>query len=227
MKIEFDTFFKPRRSEKNPFPSGMVIFVGPQGSGKSLCATHYIKKLKEKYPNLYVYSNIYLTIADKIIDSSDVANHILEDQAGRPIVFFIDEIQNVLYNKKSSINFETFQAICQQRKAKKTIISTAQQFLDLDIRYRRQLLAQVECIGKKYSKFQIELWKDPNTLQYDPTKLNYVGKTFDVHLWKRHNDAFDIYNSYEIVRATMDLDKTAQLQARQKIQLSVGGLSPD
>lgn len=202
--IEWRTFIKPRRAEKRTFPTGTVFFTGPQGAGKSLSATHYLKKLKDKYPNLYIYSNIHLSIADKVLASDEIADYILDIKDDQPIAFFIDEIQTVLFSGKKAVSLETFTAICQQRKALKTIVGTMQEFLDLDIRYRRQLLAQVECF--RFGAVQFELWKDPKTLRYDSRSNDYVGRTVRLNIWKRHNEAFDIYDTYEIVRATMDID---------------------
>lgn len=215
--IEWDTFTKKRRKEKWTFPTGTVFFTGPQGAGKSLSATHYIKKLKDRYPNLYVFSNIKLTIADKVLTSDEIADHILDVMDDRPIAFFIDEVQTVLFSGKKAVSMETFKAICQQRKAQKTIIGTMQEFLDLDIRYRRQLQAQVEVF--RFGAVQFELWKDPESLRFDRRKNDYVGRTKRINIWKRHNEAFDIYDTYEIVGATMNIDPaTRQHYMKQSSQ---------
>lgn len=217
MSIEWNTFLKKRRKEKRGFPTGTIFFTGSQGAGKSLSATHYIKKLKDRYPNLYIYSNIKLKIADKILTSDQIADHILDVKEDRPIAFFIDEIQTVLFSGKKAVSMETFKAICQQRKAEKTIIGTMQEFLDLDIKYRRQLRSQVECF--RFWAIQFELWKDPESLRFDSRKNDYIGKTRHINIWKRHNEAYDIYDTYEIVGATMDIDPNKREQySKQKPQ---------
>lgn len=240
MTVEWRTFTKPRRRVKRGFPTGTVFFTGKQGKGKSLSASHYLQMLKNKYPNLYIYSNIKLSIADKVITSEEVADHILDrkidgeacgvceaclrdvlcvEQTEIPIAFFLDEIQTVLFSGKKSVSFETFKAICQQRKALKTIIGTMQEFLDLDIKYRRQLQAQVEVFN--FGPVQFELWKDPESLHFDTKKNDYVGRTRRINIWKRHNEAYDIYDTFEIVNATMDMDVTKK-QAHLKQTLPMG-----
>lgn len=227
MSVEWRTFLKPRRVVKRGFPTGTVFFTGKQGAGKSLGASHYLSKLKKQYPNLYIYSNIQLTIANKVIKSEEVADYILDkkyDELGNeiPIAFFLDEIQTVLFSGKKNVSFETFKAICQQRKALKTIIGTMQEFLDLDIKYRRQLQAQVECFY--FWNIQFELWKDPESLHFDTKKNDYVGRTKKVNIWKRHNEAYDIYDTYEIVNATMDIDQNVK-RAHEK-QTQPQGVAP-
>jgi hypothetical protein len=221
--IEWRTFVKKRRHVKRGFPTGTVFFTGKQGAGKSLSASHYLARLKKAYPTLYIYSNIQLAIADKVIKSEEVADHILakkfdEDGNEIPIAFFLDEIQTVLFSGKKAVSFETFKAICQQRKALKTIIGTMQEFLDLDIKYRRQLQAQVECFH--FGPTQFELWKDPDSIRFDQKKNDYVGRTKKINIWKRHNEAYDIYDTYEIVNATMDIDLNKK-ELHQKKPLGV------
>lgn len=212
IKVEWDTIPKPCRSDENDFPSGTAIFTGRQGSGKTLSATHYIARLKSFYPNLYVYSNIQFKLADRVLSSSEIADHILDVRPdGAPIAFLLDEIQTVLFNGKKSVSIEVFKSVCQQRKAQKTIIGTAQALLDIDINYRRdeQLLSVIEC--SKLFKFQIERWCDPSTLDLVDNK--YVAQTMPknklyggTRVWKRHDEAFDLYDTFEIVNAVMQID---------------------
>jgi SpoVK/Ycf46/Vps4 family AAA+-type ATPase len=205
MRIEWKTIPKKCRSDKKDFPTGTVIFTGRQGAGKTLSATHYLTKLKQSYPDLYIFSNISLKIANKVITSAEVQKYILwVHPKDAPIAFFLDEIQTVLYNSKNATSLEVFKSICQQRKAKKTIIGTAQEFLDIDIKYRRQLNSLVEC--SNFKKLQFERWVDPETLRLDPQSNKYVGDTSMFNIWKRHDEAFDIYDTYEIVNSVMQID---------------------
>jgi len=206
MRIELSTFFKKRVKLKRGFPTGTILFTGAQGAGKSLSASHFLVRLKKKYPNLYIYSNIQLSIADRILKPEEISEHILDVRPdGAPIAFFIDEIQTVLYKKgKSAVSFETFRAICQQRKAYKTIIGTLQNYRDLDIEYRQQLRAEVQCLH--YGALQLELWRDPSTLKFSVEKNGWTADVYDFNLWKRHTEAYDVYDTFEIVQATMDID---------------------
>jgi len=229
MRIEYKTFPKKRTRLQRTFPTGTVLFTGAQGAGKSLSGSHYLFNLKKKYPNLYIYSNIELSIADKVIKSEEVADYILDkqfdkDNNQRPIAFFIDEIQTVLFSGQKAVSFETFKAICQQRKALKTIVGTMQEFLDLDIKYRRQLNSVVECFH--FGPIQFELWKDPNSLKYNSEALDYVGKTINIGIWKRHDEAYKIYDTFEIVDATMKIDDNKRQQHSKPQKITINGVAP-
>lgn len=248
MRIEWTTFTKKRTPTKRGFPTGTLFFTGSQGAGKTLSATHYLQRLKDKYPDLYIYSNIKLRIADKVITSDEVADHILDrrilgdpcgvcpsclekqlpdyfdtgqlcaEQREQPIAFFLDEVQTVLFSSNKSVSFETFKAICQQRKALKTIIGTMQEFLDLDVKYRRQLQSFIECFP--FGGIQIEIWKNPAKMKYNQEAMDYVAPAMDLVIWKRHDLAFNIYDTLEIVNASMNVDPAKkQAHARQQQQI--------
>jgi SpoVK/Ycf46/Vps4 family AAA+-type ATPase len=205
MKIFLKSFFKKTTHERNPFPVGTVLFVGHQGAGKTLSAVHYIEQLRKRFPDLLVFSNIDVIGATKL-KPQDITDTILKDYGRQPVVFFLDEIQVLLRtksgNKERVLSEDTLNAISQQRKANKTIVGTLQEFLDLDISYRRQLRAQVQC--RHVGDMQIEFWRDPNSLKYDAEKNDYAGKVMDIWIWKRHNFIYKLYDTYEIVRQSIN-----------------------
>jgi len=90
-------------------------------------------------------------------------------------------------------------AIQQQRKRNTSIVGTCQQLLDLETVYRYQLAYVVKC--SKFGSIQIEKWLDGHTLQYDNEKRQFMGKVIPggVRIWKRHNEMFDLYDTYEVV----------------------------
>lgn len=59
--IIYNLKYKIQFKKDNPTyfdPDGLVIFVGPQGSGKTLSAVNYVCKLMELYPNAKLITNI-------------------------------------------------------------------------------------------------------------------------------------------------------------------------
>lgn len=117
---------------RNPdaFPmdyTGLVIFEGKQGSGKSVGAVYYMDMLKKKYPKLSIMSNIHLSMSDYHLD--DWHDIVFKNNGEYGQVVFLDEIQNY-FNSMESKNFppEMLQEVCQQRKQRKTIIGTTQVF---------------------------------------------------------------------------------------------------
>jgi hypothetical protein len=207
MKIFWGTFTKKATPIKNSFPTGMVLFVGHQGAGKTISAVHYLQYLQQKYPDIIIFSNIKLSLPNStVLKPEEISDYLLKDFGRQPVAFLLDEIQTLLRAKSSGssrvLSEETLMSIQQQRKANKTILGTLQEFLDLDITYRRQLLAQVQC--RHMGKYQYEFWKLPSSLKYDPEKNDYTGKNMDVWIWKRHDDVYNLYDTFELVKQSIN-----------------------
>lgn len=107
--------------------TGLHLFVGEQGSGKTLSAVHFIQQMKKKYPRAVVRSNITLAGQDGNIECWQ--DLVFNANAEYGQIEFIDEIQN-WFNSMESKDFppDMLQEICQQRKQRKAIVGTAQVF---------------------------------------------------------------------------------------------------
>lgn len=198
VSIDFRSFRKPRRKLKGGFPVGMVLFTGKQGGGKSLSQSRYVHMLQKKW-GAKVYSATDYKKADVKIDESKIAESILTKREDRPSVFLLDEIQVLLApgNLSAEGKVQVLKAIQQQRKRKTSIIGTLQVYLDIETIYRRQVAYVVRC--SKFGPIQIERWMDGETLQFDPLTNKYAGRTDKIVIWKRHNEMFDLYDTFEVV----------------------------
>lgn len=130
--IDFPCAFVHDLIHRNPdaFPmseTGLVIFEGEQGSGKTVSAVWYMDMLRKKYPKLSIMSNVNLSFADsRLNDWQDI---VFKSNGEYGQIVLLDEIQNY-FNSLDSRNFppEMIQEICQQRKQRKCIIGTVQVF---------------------------------------------------------------------------------------------------
>lgn len=197
ISIDFKSFFKKRRKLPSGFPTGMVLFTGRQGRGKSLCQSRYAYQLQEKW-GAKVYSATDYKYAHAKIEEDAIPQHILTKREDRPTIFLLDEIQVLLDaenigKQKSQIT----KAIQQQRKRNTSIIGTVQIYVDLDPIYRRQVAYVVKC--SKFGPIQVEQWLDGESMTIDPETKTYSGKTVAIKIWKRHNEMYDLYDTYEVV----------------------------
>lgn len=198
IKIDYKSFAKKRDKLTNRFPVGMVLFIGEQGGGKSLSQSRYTKMLQDLWTARVFSATDYKYAQDKI-DESEIADRILTLREERPTIFLLDEIQVLL--DKDNIDPRTRsqvrKAIQQQRKRNTSIIGTCQELLDLDTIYRRQLAYVVKC--SHIGPIQIEKWLDGATLKFDNELNKYTGNVVDIKIWKRHNEVYDLYDTFEIV----------------------------
>lgn len=130
-------------------PDGLLIFCGPQGSGKTLSAVQYCRKILERYPKCIFVTNVAIEGLpedirvipyDGLKSLSDIQNGI------EGVLYLIDEIHlewNSLESK--SISIEEMTEFAQQRKQRKHIVGTSQVFMRLAKPLREQIKRVVLC----------------------------------------------------------------------------------
>jgi len=116
---------------------GFYTFCGPQGSGKTIAAIHFIRETMQKYPMINVRSNISISFQDGIIKHWTEIVDVHNGEIGQ--IDFLDEIQN-WFSSMESKNFppEMLQEITQERKKHKVIAGTSQVFTRMSKALREQ-----------------------------------------------------------------------------------------
>lgn len=168
---------------------GTMIFCGPQGAGKTLSAVRYLLALMERYPAAVVCTNVGLTCfpfnAD--LDASAPQGWAYRPGGeGRPIVeytgleclkwlsngyqgviYLVDELHLELNSLESkNIDIDVMIEISQQRKQRKHIIGTSQQYLRLAKPLREQVhdIVMCRCL---FGRMQLNKWIDGSTAVED------------------------------------------------------------
>ena len=137
--------FLTRKSRANQFrPFGFSIFVGAQGSGKTISMVEYLRMMKIKYPNCKIVTNFTYSGADKHMESWRDLLTYRNDENG--VIFAIDEI----HSEYSSANWKDFpesilSEISQQRKQRIKIVATAQVFSRVAKPIREQAFSVICC----------------------------------------------------------------------------------
>lgn len=128
--IDFPKRFAMDILSKNPNEFGLYgfhLFVGEQGSGKTVATAEFLQRLKGQYPLCKVATNFEYKYEDSQINSwEDLVfnNNGIYGQAD-----VVDEVQN-WFSSNQSKDFppEMIQEITQQRKQRKIFIGTTQRF---------------------------------------------------------------------------------------------------
>lgn len=226
-KINYDLNF----NRKNPDyfrPDGLVVFVGPQGSGKTLSAVNYVYNLLEMYPLCKLVTNIdlkdypvvtfdeYSKKNISFLSETDLYNnYLLENRVFRfenandfskynndkkGVIFLVDEIQLYLNSLKSkNINLDVITQISQQRKQRKHIVSTCQVFGRMAKPLREQFSVVVYC--KSYLNFlQKNSVIDRDSIDGEvSTSTNISGKIKKSYWYFRSPAMFDRYDTYAVI----------------------------
>lgn len=143
-KIDF------RRNNPDYFePEGILIFCGSQGSGKTLSAVQYVKKICELYPKAILVTNTDISGLPEhtqVIeyDGLECLKNIENGQFG--VIYFIDEIHLELNSLESkNIDMDTIVELSQQRKQRKHIVGTSQVYMRMAKPLREQVKDIVLC----------------------------------------------------------------------------------
>lgn len=171
--------------------TGIIIFEGEQGSGKTIAAVEYIYRQLEKYPSAIFSSNIdvkgqteLLDGLEKVIDSNNGVYGQLN---------LIDEIQNWLNsNESKNVPVEFIGEICQQRKQAKQIIGTTQRFN----RMAKQLRQETSILAKPITILGcltiVRMYKPQVDSDGVVKKMRHLKTYFFVHSDELRN-AYDTY----------------------------------
>lgn len=182
-------------------PDGILLFSGGQGSGKTLSAVRYVRRLSDLYPDALIVSNIRLNFPDRDIipytGFDDLSNM---DNGYRGIICFLDEIQVEFSSLESkSIHPSELALISQQRKRRLHIVGTSQQFSRIAKPFREQCNALVECSSRFGGILQVNKMIDFGSLAYNNvgelTNVEYTHKTSFV----RTPDLFELYDTFQRV----------------------------
>lgn len=147
-----DLHYKSAFRKANPDyfdPSGLMIFCGPQGSGKTLSAVQYCKAVLKQYPKCKFVTNVHITGLDpaiQIVQYNGIESlfNVSNDMQG--VLYFIDEIHLEFNSLESrNISIEEMIEFSQQRKQRKHIVGTSQVYMRLAKPLREQIKDVVLC----------------------------------------------------------------------------------
>lgn len=201
--------FRHKFKKDNPFffnPSGIWVFCGPQGSGKTLSAVLCLKKMLEAYPNAIIVSNLNI-VGVPYVPFEDYNQLIDMDNGTDGIIFFIDEI-HVLWNSLESKNIPISEmaCFCQMRKSRRVIIGTSQIYSRIAKPIREQLQYCISCSQSLFGLVQINEVLDCNNTIEDSN--GHIDAPCLYKNWWFVNPK--LYNSYDTLKKINKIERNAR-----------------
>lgn len=178
-------------------PEGLLVFCGPQGSGKTLSAVQYCRKVLKEYPACKFVTNVKiegLPASTEVIQYDGLASlsDISNGYAG--VLYLIDEIHlewNSLESKNMSI--EEMTEFAQQRKQRKHIVGTSQVFMRLAKPLREQIKRVILC-KNYFGLIQHNTEIDGTTAKEEGGKM--VASVSGNYWWVHSPDLYGCYDTY-------------------------------
>lgn len=190
------------------YPSGIWVFSGPQGSGKTLSAVQCLQKICKRYPKAIVVSNLDVKgINNTVIEFTDYEQLTNMSNGIEGIIFFLDEI-HILWNSLESkeIPISEMACFCQMRKDRRVIIGTSQVYTRITKPIREQLQYLIDC-RNFFNIVQFNTLLDP---AYCSEENGHLKADVIGHKIWFHNP--QLYSSYET------LTKISRLERKDKIK---------
>lgn len=196
-----DTFkFRRKFAKDNPdyfYPQGLLVFCGSQGSGKTLSAVQYIKKLCIEYPRAILCTNTKingLPAHTAVVPYEGIESLIKYENGNFGVIYFIDEI-HLEFNSLESKNvpIEVMIEISQQRKQRKHIVGTSQVYMRMAKPFREQIKNVVIC-KKWLNCIQFNRLIDGETCHEVDGQLKF--DTSKICLWFHSPELYSSYDTY-------------------------------
>lgn len=127
--------------------TGINIFTGPQGSGKTLSLVHYLKKILKDYPKAIVVTNIEFNfpVENKVIKYSGFGDFKIENGV-YGVIYVLDEIHLILNSLESKgVPLSVIVELSQQRKQRKLILGSSQVYSRMAKPLREQIRNVIIC----------------------------------------------------------------------------------
>lgn len=203
--INFKSFIKKGFHKEND-QYGVYCFCGKQGTGKTYSVVDFLSQKNTR--NMKIITNVYSYYdknKEKCIYETDIMKIIKmcekEEFRNKYIIFF-DEIFTLL-EKGTRMNKEILAFLSQMRKRGIYFLTTAQEWLEINMTFRRYCRFQIEC-----SMTNIPIFKKALCINrvYDATQMTwsnedneYVAPIIQTNIKKGNLDVINQYDTYETI----------------------------
>ena len=192
--------YRRRFRKSNPTyfnPEGLLVFCGSQGSGKTLSAVQYVKKICELYPKCILCTNtkiLGLPEYTRVIEYEGIESLTKIENGKEGVLYFIDEI-HLEFNSLESKNvpIEVMIEVSQQRKQRKHIVGTSQVYMRMAKPFREQIKNVVIC-KNFFKSIQFNRLIDGDSAIEKNGKL--VFNTVKYSVWFHTPELYSSYDTY-------------------------------
>jgi len=185
---------------------GCYCFTGKQGSGKTYSVIDFINSTRGKHQkvitNVYSY---YLNNKGFCIYEDNFYNIIKGFKNGlynKDYIIFYDEIFTLL--EKGKLDRSILSFISQLRKRGIFLVTTAQEWLEINVTFRRYVRYQIDCklwnLPLFNCAFSINEINDGYAMTWDNIQNEYVAPRLKTTIKKCSKKLADSYDTFEVIK---------------------------
>lgn len=197
IKIKFKTFLKkgfaPKRGK-----FGVYCYCGKQGQGKTYSAVEYLLHNKDKR----IYSNVK-TIKGVKYTPIGGFDDLLKLRDETDCIILYDEIFTAL-TKQSKLNTDVLDFLSQMRKRRIIFITTAQEWLEINMTLRRYCRFQIDCRMINFFGFGIliKTFHDAESMKWSNEDNEYVAPLLETSISKCNLEVANSYDTFEQIESS-------------------------
>lgn len=204
--IDFKSFFrKGFKKIDNSF--GLFCYTGKQGKGKTYSAIKFITEQKEKF-NYIILTNVksFNIFEDTIYfsDINDIIDYCVTFEGNdKNVLIFFDEIFTIL-EKKTPINKKILSFLSQLRKRKIIFVTTAQEWSEINITFRRYVRYQISCNMLSLPFFKTAIIyntiNDGDLIRWNNDLQDFEAPRISANLSKGNEEVINSYDTFETIQ---------------------------
>lgn len=215
IRIKWKTFLKKGFSA-NRGKFGVYCYCGKQGSGKTLSVVEFLLNEsgdRKIYSNIKSLRNVEYTYFNGL-------NELLSLSTESNSIIVYDELFTAI-TKNSKITTDILDFLSEMRKRKIIFITTAQEWLEIPITWRRYCRYQIDCkifnIPFIPFSFLIKVFKDAENIKWSQLDNEYVCPLLETSISKCNKYVANSYNTLEDIKNNKNIELPQETENSQKL----------
>lgn len=204
--VDWKSFFK-RGFSKVDNDFGLFCYTGKQGKGKTYSAIDFlIDRKKEKNYKIITNVKSFNVFSDTLYmyDIMDIINYCKEfEDNDKNVIIFFDEIFTIL-EKQTRINKEILSFISQLRKRHIIFVTTAQEWSEINITFRRYVRYQISCnmfsLPIFHTAFIFNSINDGDQIHWDNDSQEFIAPRISANFAKCNRAVVQSYDTFETIK---------------------------
>lgn len=198
IKIKWKTFFhKGFKANRGQF--GVYCYDGKQGNFKTYSVIEFLLDHSDKK----IYSNIHTLKGVEYTPIGDF-NDLLKLRSEHDCIIVYDEIFTAL-TRTSKLNTEVLDFLSQMRKRNIVFITTAQEWLEINITLRRYCRYRINCNYLNlpfFPTFIIKRFYDAENMKWSNDENEYVAPLLSTTISKSNLYVANSYDTHEQIQSS-------------------------
>lgn len=219
VRIKYRTFkgksFRPVRGN-----FGLYVYCGKQGKGKTYSLVEYLLDNKN---NIEVFCNIggikrleythFVGFKGLIDIKHALDENRLDYDINKQLVIVYDEVFTEL-QKKSTLNKEILDFLCQMRKRKIIFLTTCQEWAELPLTYRRFCRYEIDCnmIPFLWFGILIKQFKDAENMKWSNDEQEHIAPLQETTITKCRRTIADSYDTFLRISSVADYSSVSSIK---------------